>query len=333
MNESVPQPAWQRCGTFVFGLALGLVVTLAFGEFFVRLRMPEDLLPYLGAASPLTGIYKPDPALRTDYRSFAEFRAMNPELFDQFGSLDATPRTWVVLGPSFARALGVAMQAQMPDHRIYPYIRDMSGAGKDRFHQWVAQARLLLAQGLRPERIFVVLIPQEVSRYSELPLDWVGVSAGGAMTLGYRRPAGPIGALLDVSRMGLLAWTRSTLRKPPYAKRTKYITENVPDEVASDFRRMFGVLGETSRQYRVPVTLVLLPDHSQILHPSNFALQRTLVPLAQAAGLDVFDFAPSVLAQPDKSVLYQPDSHYTEQGDALLLSELRAHLARSTPPP
>ncbi|MEK6806065.1 MAG: hypothetical protein AABY95_05400 [Pseudomonadota bacterium] len=329
MNESVPTQARPRCGLFAFGVTLGLVATLALGEFFVRLRMPTDLLPYLGAASTLTGIYKPDPQLRMDYRSFAEFRALNPELFDQFGPLDATPRTWVVLGPSFAGALGVAMRAQMPDHRIYPYIRDMSGVGKDRFHQWVAQARLLLAQGLRPERIFVVLIPQEVSRYSELPLAWCGVSAGGAMTLGYRRPAGPIGALLDVSRMGLLAWTRSTFRKPTYAKRTKYITENMPDEVVSDFRRMFGVLGETSRRYRVPVTLVLLPDHGQILRPSNFALQRSLVPLAQAAGLDVFDFAPAVLAQPDKSVLYQSDSHYTERGDALLLSELRAHLVRS----
>jgi hypothetical protein len=311
-----------RTVRFCAGVLVGALVPLALAEGFLRLRPPEDLVNYLGDSAPVAGIYKSDPVLRIDYRSFEDFRRLNKAGFDKFGPLDAPAATLAFLGPSFAVGLGDAAEPAMPAYRIYRGLRDMTQQ-KDQFHQWIAQSRLLLANGFRPKRVFFVLIPQEVSRYSEVPLAWFWVNRNGALQHRYRVPNAALGAVLGHSRLALLGWTRSgRLSQAPYRLRTSDITERVPREVAEDFRAMFGVIGETSRRYGVPMTVILLPDRRQVLYGSNYALQVTLQRLAREAGVDIFDAAPVLNAQQDKMALYIPDWHYTALGNRLILEAL-----------
>lgn len=59
---------------FMIGLLLGLATPMAIGEAYVRAHPPNDILAYLGEASPLSGVYRPDPIIGADYRSPADFR-------------------------------------------------------------------------------------------------------------------------------------------------------------------------------------------------------------------------------------------------------------------
>jgi hypothetical protein len=320
----------RRRSYFALGVLVGLLVPIVLAEAYVRLRPPADVQDYLGDASPLSGIYKPDPVLSVDYHSFGDFRALNAERFDGFGPLDSPRPTWAFFGPSFAGDLGRTAEAAMPSHRIYFDIRDIRGpTQKDQFHLWIAQARLLLENGFHPQRMFFVLVPQEFARYASTPLAWVYVTRRGAINYRVRLPIPPFDCAIEASRLALVAWTRSGLHHANPTFRSRTITEKLPPGVIEDFRRMFAVLGGLSRRYSVPITIVLLPDRRQILSQSNFVLQKTAIALIKDAGLDPFDSSEAFLRQPDRRALYIPDWHYTPLGNRILLEALRAHVENS----
>jgi hypothetical protein len=310
----------------VVGIAIGLLLPLVAGEAYVRLLPPADLKPYLGDSYSRSGIYRPDPVLRVDYRS--------P---DDFVPSDGTPRlrdlkplnvdrTWLFFGVSFAGGMSRWAGNSLPSHRVL-FFRETG----DEFHMRVAQARLLLENGLRPERMFFPVIPVEFARYVLRPLSWVDVTRQGSIAYRIRMPGWPLDALLAHSWLARVAWVRSKLHLASPTYRLSRITESVPQTVIDDFESMLGALGELSRKHNVPATIVLLPDRRQILGSSNFELQDKMSALARKAGLDVFNPRAAFLSYPDKRALYLPDWHYTPLGQGLLFDGLMAHLRQSSP--
>src|SRR5258707_460868 len=294
---------------FVAGVLIGLLVPLLFGEAYIRLRPPADIQEYLGDESPLKGIYRPDPVLGADYRTINDYRPSEAPPFAEIRPLNV-PQTWLFFGNSFAHKMSVTARNELPSHRILFF-----GESKDRLHLRIAQARMLLENGLRPERMIFTLISGEIAAYAKLPLSSVYVNRGGAITYRVRMPPAPWDQILIRSRLALMAWIHSGLYQANPGFRPWHITETVPETVVSDFRRLFGALGELSRKQGVPVTVIIFPDRRQILGNSKFAMQKTMIELGQEAGLDVFDPHDVVLGYADKAALYEPDWHYTPTGN------------------
>ena len=320
--------AGSRTGRFrlVVGIVIGLLLPLVAGEAYVRLLPLADLKPYLGDSYSRSGVYRPDPVLRVDYRS--------P---DDFVPFDGTPRlrdlkplnvdrTWLFFGVSFAGGMSRWAGQSLPSHRTLFYREN-----GDEFHMRIAQARLLLENGLRPERMFFPMIPVEFARYVLRPLSWVDVNRYGAITYRVRMPGWPLDTLLAHSWLARVAWVRSKLHLASPTYRLSRITESVPQTVIDDFELMLGALGELSRKHQVPATIVLLPDRRQVLGSSKFELQNKISALARKAGLDVFDPQAVFLDYPDKRAMYLPDWHYTSLGQGLLFDGLMAHLRQSSP--
>lgn len=319
--EAVKNPERSR-SYFAIGLLLGLFVPLILGEAYVRVRPPVDIQEYLGESSPLTGIYRPDAALGVDYRSIGEYRPYEAPRFSEIEPLNTAEPTWLFFGNSFARGLSMTAREAMASHRIL-FFRE----SKDRLHMRIAQARMLLANGLKPERMIFTLIPIEIARYAEFPLSSVYVTSKGAITYRVRMPPAPFDKIVTHSRLALVAWIRSGLHRWNPTFRLSRITETIPDSVEHDFRHLFGEMGQLSQKYGVPITVVILPDRRQILEDqSKFLMQKTISTLAKKSGLDVFDPSEMLRRQPDRRVLYLPDWHYTPLGYGLLIDALRTHV-------
>jgi hypothetical protein len=309
---------------FAVGAAIGLILPLVFGEAYARLRPPADIQEFLGDESPLRGIYRPDPVLGIDYRAVDDYRPAEAPPFAEIRPLNV-PRTWLFFGNSFARGMSETAKREMPACRIL-FFRE----AKDRLHQRIAEARLLLSNGLKPERMIFTLISGEIAAYVKLPLASVYVNRAGAITYRVRMPPWPWDEALNHSRLALMAWVHSGLHYAIPRFRPTQITEIVPDIVVADFRRLFGALAGLSREYAVPVTVVIFPDRHQILGAdSKFAMQKAIIALAEEAGLDVFDPSPALLRYSDKKALYIQDWHYTELGNRMIFAELQRHLEQT----
>jgi hypothetical protein len=218
--------------------------------------------------------------------------------------------------------MSVTARDELPAHRIL-FFRE----AKDRLHLRIAQARMLLENGLKPERMIFTLISGEIADYVKIPLSSVYVNRGGAITYRVRMPPAPWDQALIHSRLALMAWVHSGLYQAIPGFRPWDITETIPEIVVADFRRLFGVLGELSRQHGIPVTVIIFPDRRQILSDnSNFTMQKTIIALGKEAGLDVFDPSPLLLRYPDKKALYISDWHYTEPASRMIFADLLHHL-------
>ena len=319
MSEAIKAEGKGRA-RFVIGVTVGLVLPLIFGEAYARLRPPADIQEYLGDASPLTGIYRPDSVLGADYRSIADYRPAEAPPFSEIRPLNV-PQTWLFFGNSFARQLSVKARAELPSHRIL-FFREF----KDRLHLRIAEARMLLKNGLAPERMIFTLVPGEIAAYVKLPLSAVYVNGGGAITYRVRMPPAPWNQLIAHSRLALMAWVHSGRYQAMPGFRPTLITETVPEIVVADFRRLFGALGELSREYAVPTTVIVFPDRRQIFFDdSKFAMQKMVIGLGREAGLDVFDPSPMLRRYADKKALWDPTWHYTALGDALVFADLLNH--------
>jgi len=324
--EAVESPKRSR-SYFAIGLLLGLLVPLIIGEAYVRIRPPADVQEYLGEGSPLTGIYRPDSALGVDYSSIEEYRPFDAPRFSEIKPLNTTEPTWLFFGNSFARGLSMTAREAMTSHRIL-FFRE----AKDRLHMRIAQARMLLANGLKPERMVFTLIPIEIARYAAFPLSSVYVNRNGAITYRVRMPPSPFDKIVMHSRLALVAWIRSGLHRWNPTFRLSRITEVVPESVELDFRHLFGEMRQLSQKYSVPITVVILPDRRQILEDqSNFVMQKTVSRLARNAGLDVIDPSEALRRQPDRRALYLPDWHYTPLGNGLVMKELRSRVEADRP--
>lgn len=308
---------------FAVGLVLGLAVPFLLGELLVRHWPPADLHDYLGEDSPKAGIYRADPVLGADYRSVEQFRQTYAKRLDALGPLPTPLPGWALFGSSFVQApgmLGDTAQAAFPRARMFYLARN------EPLHLRVAQARLLLASGLRPQRILFVMVVLDAVPYATRPLSAIEVNARGAVTSRIRPPPPPFDRLVASSRLALLAWVRSgrSVWNPGF--KPNYLMERVPPGLSDDLGRMLGELGERSRDASVPVTLVLIPNREQIFGRGGFAIQDELIRLGARAGLDVYDARAVFQGEADKRSLFVPDWHFSPRGNQLLLSGVLAHL-------
>jgi hypothetical protein len=271
---------------FAAGLVAGLVLPLLLGEAYLRIEPSERILTYLGDQSPLSGRYVPDPELGAGYQTLSDYRPFRGPDFAQMKSLNSPEPTWLFFGNSFAYGLSLAAKAERPTYRIY-YLQEL----KDRPHLRIAQAKLLLESGMRPQHLFFTLIPLEIRNYARSPLSSVYVNRNGAINYHFRAPPWPWNNLIAHSRLALIAWVSSGLHNSDLLLRHSQVSEFLPAPVVNDFRRMFHIIGRLSREFHVPATVVIFPHRNQILQDdSKFVMQRTLESLGQEAGVARFFF-------------------------------------------
>lgn len=308
-----------RSAPFIGSLIAALLAVLLIGEAVARIELPKDIRLALGPDPRQPPIYKPDPQIGVDFRSFEDFSRHVGNSLTRLGPLDMPKRTWLMFGSSFVQGVGhLADTAEraLPDIRIFALRRQTE------LQLRAAEARLLLANGLRPERIFFVMFPIETLQIGRRPLSFIEVRPDGAMATRIRWPDEPWTAFVKNSRLATIAWIRSgrSAGDPSFDFRR---VSGVPlPRVQADLSRILDHLGETSRRFNVPVTIVSVPDRDQILGRSGFGYQDTLAQLSRQAGLDYLDVRKPFVEATDKLKLFIPDWHFNERGNKLLLQAL-----------
>lgn len=320
MNDRSPfRPVRPR---FVAGLAAGFLLSLLLGEMITRLRSPDDLQPFLGENSSLTGIYRPDPDLGVDYRSLEDFRSLYTARLKELEDPRRPQRIWAWFGNSFVQAPGMLAdlaQNQSPEIAMFHLRRNAE------MFVHVAQIRLLLESGLKPERIILVLLPLDTASLGRQPLETIKVNRGGAITYRLRPPPAPFDALVRSSRLALLAWVRSGQHVGNPSFQPKRSTEFITPSLQKDFAAILRVLGATARKHHIPVTILLLPNREEIFGKDGYAPQDFLHERCRIEGLDCFDARNLFANEPDKLSLFLPDWHFTDKANRIILAALRSH--------
>jgi hypothetical protein len=301
---------------------MGLFLILALAEGYLRLSPPTDLFPYLGEDSPLTGCYQPDPDLGADYRSFADFRQPYAVRLDELGALDSPQPTWALFGNSFVQApgmLGDTAAAALPNQRMF-YLK-LNEPPNLR----IAQARLLLKQGLRPERLVFALLPIDMLILGNHPLYSIQVTKRGALTYRARRPKNGLGSLIGRSRLALVPWVRSGLAAEKPSFRVYRVTSHLPKSLIADLNTFTRMLDEMQREYGCTVTMLLIPNRDQVYGEAGYALQDALAAMCREHGIDCCDTRNVFLNATDKPSLFLPDFHFSRRGNEILFSTLQDH--------
>lgn len=314
-------------GRFLLGAALAAGLLAGLAEGYLRLFPPQDLHPYLGNHSPLTGLFAPDADFGVRYRSWDDLRGDYAERLAAFGPLhptsaDARP-IWAFFGNSFFQAPGMladTARESVHDRRIFNLARN------ELLEVRFAQVKLLLDNGLEPERIFIELMPIDLTRLGEQPLATLQITARGAETYRPRLPGGAAGWVVGRSRLAFTAWCRGGWQRgnPHFNRRTLY--GGVEPPLYADTARLFGNLARVTRAHGVPVTVVLIPSYHQVVDGASFGFQDQLGSLFRSEGLDVLDPRDAFRREPHPADLYLPDLHLTAAGNRLLLDELRHHV-------
>jgi hypothetical protein len=316
---------WKRAGLTVCGALAALAFLGCLGEAYVRLFPPRDCLTFLGEASPLRGPFAPDAEFGVGYRSWQAFRDDNPRLqtylpFDS--SADARP-IWAFFGNSFAQAPGMladTARARLPEHRVFNLGRN------EHLCVRLAQVRLLLENGLKPERIFVVLMPLDAAVLGLDPLASLHVTARGALTYRPCPPDGPACWLVEHSALARTAWFRTGRQHARPDFRAAQLNQGVEPGLLADLDRVFGALALAAVEHHTPVTVLLIPNHEQITGGAPFGFQDAMTTLLPRQGIDVCDPRAAFLDRPDKPDLFIPDKHFSPLGNRLLMAELLRHL-------
>lgn len=308
---------------FIAGVAAALVAVLLVGEAYARLSLPRDIRQQFGQVNSQERIYKPDPELGADFRSYEDFRALNSPHLNRLGPLDSPKPTWLLFGNSFVQGPGYladTAERALPDIRIFAMRRFVE------IQLRAAEARLLLSRGLRPQRIFFVMLSTDQLQIGTRPLSFIDVTADGAITTRLRWPDPPWTSLVTGSRLATIAWIRSgrAVGDPSFNRRT--ISATPSPRVQEDLLRIFNHLGETSRRYGVPVTVVVLPDRAQVFGRAGFGFQKAVEQLTQRAGIDFHDASRPFVEATDKMAMFVPDWHFSERGNAAFLQELLDHM-------
>lgn len=315
---------------FVLGFALAAGGLGILAEAYLRLFPPRDLHPYLGEKSPLTGIFAPDADFAVGYRSWEAFRDDNAERMNAFLASHGQPGplgVWAFFGNSFVQAPGMLadhVRAAAPQRCVFNLGRN------ELLPVRLAQIKLLLESGVRPERIFFVLMPVDVTVLGEQPLDTMQATSKGAIVYRPRLPAGRAGWLVEHSRLAFCAWVRAGRHRgnPQFNKRTLY--QAIERPLLDDLDRLFGNLARLARQRQVPVTVVLIPAYHQITEQASFGFQDTLAGMLRRHGFDVLDPRRAFCEHPGRQDLFLPDKHFNLQGNQVLLAEVLAHVERQS---
>lgn len=308
---------------FVAGLAFGLALPLLFAELVARFQPPQDLRLYRD--DDTTGIYRPDPVLRLDYHSFAGFEKENAMALQRLGALDDPRATWLFFGNSFVQAegmLGATAQAALPEKRIFYLGRN------EILPLRVAQARLLVAHGLRPERIIFTLLPNDFLGLGVQPLETMRVSPRGALKYRLRLPPEPLASIVRGSRLTELAWVRSGRHVLHPEFRGHHLTERAPPSIVHDVGVLLGEMKRVAQQGNAQLTVLLIPNREQIFGTGGFALQDAILDVCREQGIDCLDARDFLVAESNPRAFFLPDWHFDQKGNERLLARLLAHFEK-----
>ncbi len=311
------------------GLVSAVAAVFAVGELYLRVAPPGDLAPYL-PQSDRVGPYRNDPKYGVQYRSLDALSADNPGRFEVYRPLltyPYPPPTWAFFGSSFAQAPGMLADTA---REFVPQRLTFNLAKNEPVPVRLAQAEFLLDNGLRPERIFLVVIPLDVYTFAQHGLDQLHATEGGAIAYTPRLPRVG-GDAIRHSRLALKGWTRTTLHLNRPFFPASALHDRVDPAVRADMRTVLGHFAAATARHRVPVTLVLLPSYEQVCRGARFAVQEALTEDARALGLDVCDACAPFRAWPDKPALFIPDKHFSATGNRLLLAAILEHLKATDP--
>jgi hypothetical protein len=317
------------------GAIAAFVFMAALAEVFLRFYPPADIYPWLGRRSPLSGPFAPDSDFTVGYRSWQAFHDANQSALSQYLPFGRDTRpVWAFFGNSFVHMPGMladAARQRVRDRVIFNLGRN------ELLPVRLAQIKLLLESGLRPERIFVAVMPVDVEPLARQPLDTYRVTSRGAITFDPGWPEGGFGRLVRASALGRTAWIRSRLALPRWHRPSLY--EAVNESTAGAVERLFGNLARVARRHQVTVTVILIPAYHQVVRKAPFAFQQRLTKILLSLGYDVFDPREAYVAVSDHEDLFLPDLHFNARGNALLLERLLRHvteqpmLARAEPAP
>jgi hypothetical protein len=311
------------------GFFVAAALVLALGEVYLHVSPPSDLIPYL-VDEDRAGPFRPDPRYGVQYRSLDTLVEDNPGRFDAYRDLLSAanpPPSWALFGSSFVQAPGMLADTA----REFVPRRVILNLGKNeplpvRF----AQADLLLECGLKPSRIFFVIIPLDVFAFASHGLGQFRTTAGGALAYAPSLPRVG-GAVVSKSRLALKGWTRTKLHLNLPFFAAAGLHDRLDPAIQADVRTVFEHFAATAERHNVPVTLVLLPDYEQVTRNEHLALQEVLAIEAGAVGFDVCDAYTPFRMWPDKPGLFVPDKHFSATGNRLLLAAVIEHLKALEP--
>ena len=308
----------------VLGAVVALSALLASAEIFVR-RFPveSDGRDHPEAWSR-PALYTADADFGVGYR----WEAFRLYAADRLGTAlpaesqhDRRP-LWAFFGNSFIQAPGMladVVRQQATEVRVFNLGRN------EHFALRLAQIKLLLANGLRPQRLFVALTPVDLLPLGYQPLHTLTVTAAGELTYAPRWPTGLLESVVRASRLAAAAWLRSGRQRGNPDFDPASLRWRIDPPLLADLAQLFAALARVATAHDVPVTVILIPVHEQIVEYAGFAFQDTLSPLLRGYGFDVFDPRAVFEREPDRQALYAPDKHLSARGNQLLARELLAH--------
>lgn len=312
---------------FRLQFAAGFLVAallLVVGELGLRVAPPRSIHPYL-PDDGRPGPYRSDPYYGVQYESWEAFRQDNTDGLKPHEFLFETPnppKTWAMFGSSFVHAPGMLADTA----REFVPNRHVFNLGRNEFlYVRAAQVDLLLAHGLRPERIVFAMQPLDAAVFAHQTVRMVHAGPGGAQAFDPRLP--PVGGgLIRHSRLALAGWVRADLQHAIPFFQPAELNDKVHPLIRSELSALLSRLATVAARYDVPVTILLIPNYEQITRGAEFAFQDEATRIALAAGLDVCDVREPFRSFPSKPALFVPDKHFSAVGNRLLLAELVNHL-------
>ena len=306
------------------GFAIAAFVLLAVGEIGVGIAPPRTVQPYL-PDDDRPGPFQSDPHYGVQYRSWDAFRhdyqdGLKPHEF-LFASPNP-PTTWAMFGSSFVHApdmLADTTRKYIPNRHVF-------NLGRNEFlNVRAAQIELLLEHGLRPERIVFAMQPLDAAIFANQTVSMVHAGPNGAQAFDPRLPSVG-GGLIRQSRLALAGWVRADLQHAVPFHNPAAMVDCVHPVIRVELQALLNRIGAVMARYRVPVTVLLMPNFEQIAKGAGYAFQDEVATLATEAGLDVYDVRDPFRNYPDKPALFVPDKHFSDVGNRILLAELVKHL-------
>ena len=312
------------------GIAAAIMLA-ALGELFLRYFPPSDNQEYLGKASLETGPFIPSAKFGIAYRSWQAFADSNCDYLAEYLPLDQSDGrpTWAMFGSSFVQMQGMladTTRSRLPGVRVFNLRRNETLIVR------LAQIETLLEHGLRPQRIVVALMPLDVWALAKQPLSTVTVSPGGALAYKPRLPPPPCDLFVQNSALARTAWFRTGRHIGDPDFRLSQIEQGLPPRLRTEMAHVFGELERLSKQFDVPVTILLIPGLPQITRGMSFAFQDDAGALLREIGLDVCDPRERFLACSEPQSLFLPDKHFSPRGNQILLDALLEHWNRAGTP-
>jgi hypothetical protein len=306
----------------LLGLLFSSSCLIVLAEFGLQVAPPASLKKY--EENEAKGSFVADAEIGLRYRDFAELQQSYDQRFKELGwPLPATRPIWAMFGNSFVQAGGMLADTanrEQPDHLTFHLARNESLPIR------IAQIEILLQNGFRPERIFFVLLPIELLPFIDNSLDQLRIGSNGAIFYAMRKPSSVLGELLESSRLLQLAWLRMKLHQAePFYSPTQ-IPQGMTEGMKGDFDRLFQRLGKIESEFRIPITIVLIPSHEMIIGKAPMISLEQLQQLASKHLPDVVMVRDVFVNYPNKAELFIPDKHFSETGNHLLLQSLINHI-------